>query len=165
MAKILSNRIQVSKALLGLGQAFSLRRPIGNGNRRLGDELIDTAAGAIVDRTVTRQLDDLGRPLRPLKRRTIERKARAGLDTRILIETHEMLDFGQVRGKTAITANTATMQAGLDDETQRKVEYAHEGGPNRPKRPFYDLGPNGERATDELFHEVVADAVRKAEET
>jgi hypothetical protein len=45
MARVVSNRIQVSKALLGLSTAFSLRRRIRGSNRRLGDELIDTAAG------------------------------------------------------------------------------------------------------------------------
>lgn len=163
MATITSNRIQVSKALLGLSQAFSLRRPIAGSKRRLGEELIDTAAGAIVNRTVGKQQDPDGSPLARLRPRTIERKRRLGYDTRILIETHTMLDFEQVRGKTSITANAATMQAGLDEETQAKAEYAHEGAANRAKRPFYDLGKDGEAATDVLFHEVIDAAIDQAE--
>ena len=163
MASILSNRVQVVKALLGLSTAFSLRRRPAGGNKRLGDELIDVATAAIEDRTVNRQQDWAGQPLAPLKARTRERKARLGFDPRILIETHEMLDPEQIRGQTHVTEHEATMRAGLDDETRMKVEAAHEGAPNRRKRPFYDLGPNGEEAVDTLCGEVRDNAVREAE--
>lgn len=163
MATVTSNRIQVAKALLGLGTTFSLRRRWRGGKNRLGDDLIDAAAVAITERTVRGQADPGGRPLVRLKPRTVRRKARLGLDTRILIETHEMLDLQQVRGQTSVTSDTAVMRAGLDEETRAKVEFAHEGGPNRPPRPFYDLGKEGQAAADVLFMEVVDDAVKTAE--
>lgn len=163
MASITSNRAACQRALFGLSQALNLRRRPKGRNKRLGDELVDTVAGAIEERSVGRQVDPDGRPWRPLKARTIERKRRLGYDLRINIETHEMLDFQQVRGVVAITSHTAVMTAGLDEETRLKVEYAQEGGPNRPRRPFYDLGTDGERAVGVLVEEVKALAVREAE--
>lgn len=163
MARVVSNRIQVSKALLGLSSAFSLRRKVAGGNKRLGEELIDTAAAAIEDRSVNRQSDPSGNPWAALSPVTIRRKAAAGHDLRINIETFEMLAFEQIRGGISITEHEATMQAGLDPETRAKVQWAEEGGPNRPARPFFDLGRDGEAAVDVLCEEVVTGAIREAE--
>ena len=165
MATLISNRIQVSKALLGLATAFSLRKRRPGGQKRLGEELVDTAAVAIEDRSVNRQVDPSGNPWAALRPFTIRRKAALGHDLRINIETHEMLDMEQIRGNVSITEHEAIMRAGLDDETRQKVEWAQEGGPNRPARPFYDLGPDGEAAVDVLCEEVKDAAVREAEQT
>lgn len=165
MAAITSNRIQVVKALFGLSTAYSLRRRMAGGNRRLGDELIDVGTAAIEDRSVNRQVDSTGQPWKPLRPRTIARKRRLGYDLRINIETHEMLDPEQIRGQTHVTEHEATMRAGLDPETQFKVERAQEGGPNRPARPFYDLGEDGEAKCDELLTGVRDAAIREAELT
>jgi len=124
--------------------------------------LIDAVTGAIENRTVGKQQDPTGARLAPLKQRTKDRKARLGLDPRILIETHEMLGFEQIRGEVVITSNTASMTAGLDDETRLKVEYAHEGSPNRAKREFMDLGNDGEKAQDEWADETIDQSVADA---
>ena len=55
------------------------------GGARLGEEFLASGALAIEDRTVRRQEDPQNNPLPPLKERTIARKRRLGLDTRILI--------------------------------------------------------------------------------
>ena len=162
MASVTSNKTNLFRAVFGLSQAMNLRRRFGAGSR-LGDELIDAAAAAIEDRTANRQQGPDGRPLPRLRPRTIARKRARGLDTRILIETHEMLDFAQVRGKTVVTSNVAAMTAGLDTYTQFKVEQAEEGAPNRPKRHFYDLGRDGEKAVDALLGEVTTRAILDAE--
>ena len=73
-----------------------------------------------------------------------------------------MLDPQQIQGRTNVTRDSATMQAGLDAETIAKVGYAEEGGPNRPARPFYELGKDGEAAVDVLVKEVLDNAVRGA---
>lgn len=163
MATITSNKPAVAKALFGLSQTFNLRRKPRGGKKRVGDELIDTAAGAIEDRSVNKQLRPGGGHWAPLKESTKERKARLGLDPRINIETHEMLDLEQIRGRTVVTSAVAVMAAGLDEATQAKVEFAEEGGPNRPARPFYDLGDDGEKAVDTLCNEIRDQAVIDAE--
>ncbi len=145
-----------------LAQTFNLRRRPYGGKKRLGDELIDTAAAAIVNRTKTRQLDSAGKPLKPLKSKYKAAKVRKGYDPRILVKTGEMLELEQVRGKTVVTANVASMEAGLDGEVKALVEYAHEGSKNRPKRPFYDLGKDGEAAVDTLANETIDAAIKAA---
>ena len=163
MASLVSNKIQVSKALFGLSQTFSLRRRLAGGQYRLGDKLVDTAAVAIEARTVGRQQDPDGNPLAPLKPSTLRRKAAGGFDLRILIETHEMLDLEQIRGQVALTENSAVMIEGLDAETKQKAEWAAEGAPNRRPRPHYELGKDGEKAVDVLFVETIDHSVRDAE--
>lgn len=169
MARSESNSPAVIRAVAGLADALNLRRRTEMG-QRLGDELIDTAALVIEDRTVNRQQDSRGRQLKPLKHRTVKRKREAGLDPRILVETHTMLDIDQIRGRTSVTANTAVTLAGIDEETQKKVEWAEEGdmrptkegGPIRAKRPFEDLGKDGEAAIDSVIDETIDAAARKA---
>ena len=153
----------MSKALFGLSQTFSLRRRLAGGQYRLGDQLVDTAAAAIEARTVGRQQDADGNPLAPLKPSTLRRKAAAGFDLRILIETHKLLEVEQIRGQVHLTENSAIMVAGADEETKQKAEWAAEGAPNRRPRPFYELGADGEKAVDVLFVETVDHAVRDAE--
>ena len=163
MATIISNRAAVQRALFGLSQAMNLRRSLPGRKGKLGDELIDTATLAIADRSVNRQQDPDGNPWAPLRPRTLARKRKLGLDPRINIETYTMLDILQIRGVTAITSHTAVMTPGLDEETRQKIEYAQEGGDNRPERPFVDLGKDGERAVDELIEEVKLGAISAAE--
>ena len=164
MASISSNRAAVARAYHELADAFNLRRSIPGSNKRLGDELIDTAVGAIENRTVNLQQDVSGKPLAPLKWRTRVRKARLGLDPRILIETHEMLSPEELRGRTTVGSHYAVMQAGTSEEVQAKVEHAHTATANRAERPFYDLGRDGERAVDVLAQEVIVKNIKAAEQ-
>lgn len=156
MASVTSNSAEVSGGLRELADALRLDR---NG---LGDRVIDATAGAIVTRTKGRQAQPDGTPLAKLKPRTVERKARMGYDPRILVETDVMLQPDQVRGETTVTPSEASMTAGTDDETRLKVDAAHEGSPNRAKRPFYDPGPDGEAAFDAVFLGAIDDAINRA---
>lgn len=158
---ISSNLGQVVRGLHRIGDAMNLRRRVGRA--RLGDELIAAAALAIEHRTVDKQLGPDLQPLAPLKARTIARKRKLGLDTRILIETHEMLSPDQITGRTHVERGRAVMLAGESVEAQYKTEWAHEGSSNRPKREWFDLGPDGEAAADEVVDEAGEAAVRDAE--
>ena len=141
---------------------MNLRRRI-SGSKRLGDELLETVAGAIENRTVNRQQQADGSPLPRLKPRTIARKIAKGMDTRILIETHEMLSAQEILGQTTVTANTATMAGGTDDTVKFKIEQAEEGAANRPIRHFYEAGKDGEQAVDVLIEESLNASVKAAE--
>jgi hypothetical protein len=165
MASIKSNKPAVLSALSGLSQAMNLRRPIAGRKRRLGDELLDTTAAVISARTAEGQQQPDGSPLPRLKPQTVTRKARRGLDTRILVATGEMLDPREVLGRTTVTSNVASMSPGLSGEVAARVGYAEEGSANRPVRHFYDPGKAGETAVDELIEgEVIPAAVRAAEQ-
>ena len=164
MASITSNRTVVTRALFGLSQAMNLRRNIPGRSKRLGDELLETVAGAIEDRTVNRQLQPDGSPLPRLRPRTIARKIARGLDTRILIETHEMLSMTEIMGRTDVAGNMASMTGGTDDDVRFKIEKAEEGGANRPARHFYEAGKDGEKVVDVLIEETLAAAVKAAEQ-
>lgn len=156
MPSVTSNLPAYGASLYRVADALRLTR---NG---LGDDVIDAATDAIVERTVNRQEQPDGERLAKLKPSTVKRKARLGLDPRILVEHHVMLDRKQVRGETAVTATSASMTAGLDDETKAKVDYAHAGSDNREKRPFYDPGADGEAAVDRVFEGAADDAIRGA---
>lgn len=157
MATQTSNLPSVTRSLHALGETFNLRRKTPR-SMRLGDELIDTTALVIEERTVGRQQDVNNEGLRPLKERTLALKRRRNLDPRILIATHTMLDPDQIRGQTYVKADEAVMAAGLDEQTKLKVGYAEESGRN-----FYDLGPDGEAATHALLTEVQDRAAADAE--
>jgi len=163
MAAVTSNLAAVSRGLHALGDAFNLRRRL-RGGARLGEEFLASGALAIEDRTVRRQEGADGGPLPPLKARTIARKRRLGLDTRILIETHKMLDPQNVAGRSYVRADEAGMAAGVGIEEQYKTEWAEEGGPGRPPRHWFDLGKDGELAADAVADEAADDAVRAAEQ-
>ena len=163
MASVSSNLPAVTRGLHALGDAFNLRRRL-RGGARLGEEFLASGALAIEDRTVRRQEDPRNDPLPPLKERTIARKRRLGLDTRILIETHAMLDPENVAGRSYVRANEAGMAAGVGIEEQWKVEFAEEGGPGRPPRHFFDLGKDGVAAADAVADEAADDAIRAAEQ-
>lgn len=165
MAAIVSNRSQVSRALHILANSLNLRNRSPLGNRRLGDELVDAAAAAIRERSVTKQADPSGNPWKRLSPRYLRRKLRQGYPATIGVRTGEMLDPEQVRGRTVVTANAAAMTAGLDAETQQKAEWFQEGGArNRPARPFYDLGREGEAAADLVVTGAIDRAVAAAEQ-
>lgn len=163
MASISSNRPNVAKALFALSQTFNLRRRAPGGNKTLGAELIDTATVAIEQRSVVKQADPDGNPWAKLKPAYKGWKARHGFSTRINVKTGEMLDPRQIAGQTVVTSNTASMTAGLDAETKTKVAAAEEGGKLRPKRPFMDLGKDGEKAVDMLSVETINATVKQAE--
>lgn len=121
--------------------------------------MIDAATGVIVERTVRRQSEPSGAPLKPLSRRYRLRKLAQGYPGIISVRTGEMMDPEQVRGRTVVTDNAASMSAGLDDETIQKVAWFQEG----PKpRPFYDLGKDGEAAVDTVCLESREQALREA---
>jgi hypothetical protein len=158
MPRLISNRPNVVQGLFALGQAFNLRRRVA-GRKRLGDEMIDAATGVIVERTVRRQSDPTGAPLKPLSRRYRLRKMAQGYPGIIAVRTGEMMDPEQVRGRTIVSDHAASMTAGLDDETIRKVAWFQEGA--RP-RPFYDLGKDGETAVDAVCLESREQSLREA---
>lgn len=161
MASITSNSGEVVRSLSGLAHALNLRGRVAGG-KTLGAALVDTASVAIEARSVERQTDPAGTPWAKLRPRTVERKARLGLDPRVNVETGSMLSLQEIRGTVTVTPDSASMTAGLDAFTQDKVDWAQSGGPNRPARPFMDLGPDGEAAVDGLVDGVIGDAVRKA---
>lgn len=161
MAGISSNRPAVARALFGLSQALNLRSRPAGGNRRLGEELVDAAAAAIRERSVTGQKDPDGNPWRRLSPRYLRRKLAEGYPATIGIRTGEMMDPEQVRGRVVVTASTASMTAGLDAETQQKDEWFQDG---RRPRPFYDLGKEGQAAVDLVITEAIDAAVTAAEQ-
>lgn len=162
MASQTSNLGVVTRSLNNLTNALNLRRKVPGGNGTIGQDIIDTAALVIEDRSVSRQVDPDGNPWAPLKARTIKRKARLGLDPRINIATHEMLDINQIQGRDTVTADTAVMQAGLTQDAINKTKWAEDGGPHRKPRPFYDLGPDGEKAVDQVIRHALDQAVNEA---
>ncbi len=161
MPHLISNRANVVRGLFALGQAFNLRRRVA-GRKRLGDEMIDAATGAIVERTVRGQAEPSGAPLRPLSRRYRLRKIAQGYPGIISVRTGEMMDPEQVRGRTVVTDHAASMTAGLDGETAQKVAWFQEGAGSGKPRPFYDLGKDGEGAVDTVCLEAREQSLREA---
>lgn len=163
MANVTSNFAAVSRAVFGLTLALSPRRRTAGG-KYLGDEYADTVGEAVRYRTADRQEGPEGKPLPPLNAAYKRRKVRQGHDPRILIRTHEMLDARQVRGRVTFGQNYLVMAAGLDAETQQKVEWASKGSrkQNRPARRFYELGRDGEQAVKTLANESLRSAVLEA---
>jgi len=163
MASVSSNRPIVNNALISLSQALNFRRATRGGPGTVGQGMLDTVADAIEQRTVVRQQDPDGRPLPPLKARTIQRKKEAGLDSRILVETGEMTSPPAILGRTTITGNTATMTAGVSEFVQQKIEWAEEGSQNRPVRHFFEEGKDGEMFRDLYVGKVLDQSVTDAE--
>jgi hypothetical protein len=155
-----SNFPEVRRALLELGAAFDLRRRAPGRKGRLGEELIDLVAAHIEDRTRTHQLGPDGRPLRPLAPSTLARKRSRGFPPTIGVETGEMLDVGEIRGKTHVDNETVVMQYGLGEPATSKAEWFQEGDSSRrrPAREFYDLGEDGEAKVMEFVDEVAEQA-------
>lgn len=164
MASITSNREAVIRALSGLAQAMNFRRRPG-GYRTLGDTIARTTAETIIERTVGRQQTPSGAPLAKLKPSTVSRKRRLGLDPRILVATHKMMEYHQVLGRVVVTRNVVVMSAGLDEDVRQKVAWATEGSVKRKrkKRPFYELGADGEKEVGAVLNEAREMAVLEAE--
>lgn len=163
MATVTSNYASVSRAVMGLPYALSPRRRTPGG-KYLGDEYADTIGEAVRHRTADEQQGPEGKPLPPLNATYKRRKVKQGFDSRILIRTHEMLDARQVRGRVTFGANYLVMAAGLDVETQQKVEWASKGSVkrNRPPRRFYELGQAGVNAVRALARESIDSAILAA---
>jgi hypothetical protein len=147
--RVISNLPEISRALHDLGQVFNLRRPTGRG--RLGDVLLTRVSEAIVYRSLTKQGDPEGRPWKRLSARYLRRKIAAGLSPLKNVATGEMMQVEEIRGRTIVASHGAQLTAGLDDAVADKVEWAEEGGKNRPPRKSMDLGKDGEAAVDEVF--------------
>ena len=155
-----SNLTEIRRTVGGLGQTLNLRRRSHGG--RLGDVLTTRVAEAIVYRSMAKQTDPGGRLWKRLSRRYLQWKIKHGYSPLRNVMTEEMMTVEQVRGHVTITANLATMTAGLDEFVQQKVEWAEEGQPekNRPKRPFMDLGKEGEQAVDEVVTTAIDEHLR-----
>ena len=114
----------------------------GRGPRgMLGEDVADMVAEIVMDRTVNRQAQPDGSPLAPLRPATVERKRRLGYPDTILVETGRMLAQAQLQGDADLSdPHEMRVVYGLDDEARQKAEWAHEGAPNRARRPFYEIG-------------------------
>lgn len=154
-----SNFHEIRAALFGLGQTLNLRRRLPGG-RRLGDELLDTAGLSIAHRTVDQQKGPDGATLPPLREAYRRWKRRHGYSPKTLVRTGGMTDPVQVSGQHTVTSTTATMEAGLDEATKEKVEYAEEGHGNRPPRHWYDLDKEGEKEVDDLIDGVIDQQIK-----
>jgi phage gpG-like protein len=161
MASISSNGTETLVRLGKVAGALNFRNRTAGGSRRLGEELLDTTATVIKHRTRDQGLSPDGAPLAPLSRAYLAKKFREGHDGRILVRTGEMTDTQELLGETSVGSNAASMTGGLDEETRDKIEWAEEGSPNRPKRPFYDLGQDGQRAIEGVLDEAIDRAVRQ----
>lgn len=159
-----SNFDDLKKSLDELGQAFAVDRMVSN-SRRMGDELIDIVARVIEDRTRNRHLEPDGTPMAQLKHSTIKRKLRKGFPPVLGVETGMMLDFSEIRGKTHVKEDSIEMEYGLGIDTEDKAEWFQEGRSGaQEKRPFYELGEEGEKAVDDYIDEVAEAAKQRFEE-
>lgn len=149
-------------------ETFNCRRP-RTGRRSIGKGLVEVIAGLIRYRTVELQRDENGRPLRSLKLSYLRRKLREGYPATISIRTGEMMELEQLMGKDTITKYSVSMEYGLDEEMQLEMQWFTEGfkGPdklgrmqNRPPRPIFDLGKDGERVVMDYLDDVAAEYIR-----
>jgi hypothetical protein len=157
MASIQSNLPEIRKVLSDLADTLrpSRKRSGSGSGRSIGNEFLDLTAVLIEHRTIVEQRDPDDMPLAPLSPVTIGRKVRLGYPTTIGIETHHMLDLDQIKGQQQVTANTAEMTYGLDEEARDKAGRFTEGNSHQPERPFFDLGRSGEQLLDDYIEDVV----------
>jgi hypothetical protein len=156
-----SNYREVAAAVSAVPELFNPRRRTGRG-KRLGDEVADVVAMTIVERTRQQQLTPDRRVLARLKPATVRRKVRKGAPILIGVESGQMLDLEEVRGKVTIIRDAVAMEYGLGPEMEARAEFFQEGRPGvQESRPFYDLGRDGQRNVEAYVDEVAEDG-RKA---
>lgn len=156
MARVTSNLPEIRRSLAELGQILNLRRrPAGSG-RRIGEEILDLVALVIEERTIGRQQDPMGRPLSPLRPRTLARKRRLGYPSTIGVEQHKMLDLNEIIGDQVVTDKVAAMTYGHTSDQRAKAEWFQDpSNPNQADRPFYDVGKDGEKLVDAYIEDEV----------
>lgn len=160
MAGVKSNLMDIEHALHELGCVLDLTR-VPRGRRRLADEAVAVVAAGILDRTKNKQVDANGKPLAPLKQRTLARKRKRGFPDTIGVQTGDMLAIKELEGLVAISPKQVTMIYGDNEEDRQKAEWFTEGkeGVQAP-RPFYELSKEDEKNLDILFTEAADQGIR-----
>jgi hypothetical protein len=145
----------------------------------LGEDLLDTAAMAILQRSIQQQSAPGGGAWAANATKYAEYKQRKGVD-RVGIgvskateadPSRRMLSLPQVQGRRAITAEEAVAEYGLDDDANRKGQWftagsagadgcEPSGATNQPPRPFYDLDESDREEIERRAEDLVGQLLR-----
>jgi hypothetical protein len=146
----------------------------------LGEELLDAAAMAILQRSIQQQSAPGGGAWAANATKYADYKQKKGVD-RVGIgvskatandPSRRMLSLPQVQGRRTITAELAEAEYGMDDDANRKAQWftagsvgaegcEPSGATNQPPRPFYDLDEADrqeiERRAEDLIGQLLHD--------